>query len=202
MNLTVIDNHSVALDLLIKGPVLDAGCRGFTFMRYFSDLGHSVIGLDPGPDIVVPKELLDRPAWNYFYPYALVGPGHPPRAMLRMTDDAEARYVTPAGKENDPWIQCITLDDVTKQLNISQWDLIKLNVEGSEYDILAGIRGPVARQIVVSFHEHTGQKRGDAEIQRIIEHLSKWYKPLRHVRDERYCAGPNWWDSVFIQRDL
>lgn len=202
MNLTVIDNHSVALELLTRGPVLDAGCRGFRFMSYFAGLGHPVVGLDPSPDIQIPADLMDREMWGHFYAYALVAPGHPPRAMLRMTDDAEARYVTPAGKEGDPWIQCITLSDLTRDLKLAMWDLVKLNVEGAEYDILAAWPGPVARQIVVSFHEHTDRRRGDAAIERIIEHLGKWYKPIRHEKDVRYCAGANFWDSVFCLKGL
>ena len=204
--LVVVNNHSVAIDLLSKGPVLDAGCRGFKFARYFVDLGHPVVMLDPAPRVFSTDpttiNLFDRDPWAQFFPYALVGPGHPSKASLRMTDDPEARYVTMLPKENDPVIECVTVDEIMKRTGVVSWDLIKLNIEGSEYDVLGSWPGPIARQLVVSFHEHTDRKQGDAAIHRIIDHLAKWYVPIRHEFDERYCAGRNAWDSVFLLKEL
>lgn len=59
--------------------------------------------------------------------------------------------------------------------------------------------GPIARQISVSFHEHA-HPIGEARIKQIVAHLSKWYDPIRHIKDARYCAGENYWDSVFVLR--
>lgn len=206
MKLEVIDNHSVAVDLLTKGPVLDAGCRGFRFTEHFAKLGHPVIALDPSPDIEVPN--IEGERWSYFYPWALVGPGHPKRAYLRMTEDKEARHLTFAPKESDPAIECKTLDDIQAYLTpqngggFPQWDLIKLNVEGAEYDILNGINGPIARQIVVSFHEHTDRARGRAHCDAILERLSPWYKALNVVWERRYGCTENYWNVVLALKEL
>lgn|SRR3990167_2010013 len=202
MKLEIIDNHSVALDLLTKGPVLDAGCRGFRFSEYFAKLGHTVVMMDPSPDTVVPTKFQDFPAPKYFFPQALVAPDAPRSASLRMTDDAEARHVVYQGIAGDPAIRCMSINEVMDQSSVKQWDLVKLNIEGSEYGILRQWPGPIARQVVVSFHEHTNRRMGDTAIQEIMDHLAKWYVPIRHEFDERYCAGRNAWDSVVCLREL
>lgn len=200
--LTVVDNHSVAEDLLTKGPVLDAGCRGFHFAEHFAKRGHPVACMDPDPSVTPPPSLSDLVVWSHFLRAALVAPGYPKHMRLRMTEDAEARHITQAEQEGDPLIYCMTIADVMTDLHVSQWDLVKLNVEGAEYDILAQWPGPISRQIVVSFHEHTDRRRGEYAIQNIVEHLGKWYVPIRHEFDERYCAGRNAWDSVFCLKEL
>jgi hypothetical protein len=84
----------------------------------------------------------------------------------------------------------------------NNWDVIKLNIEGSEYDVLDTWPGPIARQIVVSFHEHTPRARGRAECDRLIAKMGQWYKAFNVVWEKRYCCSENYWDVLFIRNDL
>lgn len=202
MKLEVVDLHSFAPELLTRGVVLDTGCRGFRFGMHFLSLGHPVVFMDPALDVIPPREIYDAATWASHLGCALVAPGYPKTMRLRMTSDPEARHITHAVHEGDPVVPCMTIQEVMTTLSIQQFDLVKLNVEGAEYDVLGQWPGPVARQIVVSFHEHTDRGRGDAAIQRIVEHLGEWYTPVRHEFDERYCAGRNAWDSVFVLKEL
>ena len=196
---TVIDNHSVDLSLLTNRPVLDAGCRGFRFTRFFAGLGHTVLAMDPAPETYVPDDLRQTPHVR-FYKTALVGPSHPRQAYLRMTEDPEARHVQKSREsEGDPLVHCMTLADVMNA-TYREWDLVKLNIEGGEFDILATWPGPIARQIVVSFHEHTPQARGRSAIDYLIEHLAKWYDVHNHVWEKRYGCSENYWDTVLIRK--
>lgn len=196
---TVIDNHSVDLSIVGAGHVLDAGCRGFRFSRFFAGLGNRVVAMDPAPETYVPDDLRQMDNVR-FYKTALVGPSHPKQAYLRMTDDPEARHVVTAREtSDDPLVHCMTLADVVNGLG-GEWSLLKLNIEGGEFDILAGLEGPVARQIVVSFHEHTPQARGDIAIQGLINRLSQWYDVHQHVKERRYGCTDNYWDTVLIRR--
>jgi hypothetical protein len=88
---------------------------------------------------------------------------------------------------------------LSARFQVKQWALVKLNCEGAEYDILKTWPGPIASQIVVSFHEHIGAHVGH-NMDEIIAHLGQWYRTVQHVRDQRYCAGWNFWDSVFTLR--
>jgi hypothetical protein len=186
-DIKVIDNHSVAVDLLTKGPVLDAGARGFVFAKWFADRGHSVYALDPSPDLEAPKN--DNIAFIDFALTSLYG-----SALLDRTGDPGAWHLANSGLP----VQTVSLS----YFNEGNWDVIKLNIEGSEYDVLNTWPGPIARQIVVSFHEHTNRARGRAECDRLIDKMRQWYMPFNVVWEERYCCHANYWDVLFIRKDL
>ena len=206
MGIEIVDLHSVRTDLLTKGPVLDTGCRGFRFAEWFAKRGHPVVMMDPAPDVEPPKSLYDTATWHQFIKAALVGPAYPKSMRLRMTRDAEARHITHAAQEGDPVIDCVTIQDVMGNSvlgqNIAQWDVVKLNIEGAELDVLADWPGPIARQIVVSFHLHCPQGGSEADVARVMEHMARWYTPVQHVKDARYGAGINYWDTVLVLKEL
>lgn len=187
----VIDNHTVCMTALRGGAVLDAGCRGNRFGKYFRDKGHQVIGIDPAPDS------------DGEFRFALVSPDNTGIMDLVMTEDKEARYissgpVTGEGRQTVE-VQCLSIDELSEIFKISLWDVLKLNIEGSECEVLSSLTRPVARQIVCSFHMHTGRQTED-DILRAVRNLHQWYDTLQHKKDERFCAGMNYWDSVFILR--
>ena len=194
--LTVIDNHSVALEYLRKGPVLDAGSRGFVFSKFFAERGHKVVALDPGEDGFIPTGVS-------FLPVALMAQTMDGRLVL--TQDKEARYVIPEWKSADDQtarIKCLDIRAIMRDQSIDEWDLVKLNIEGAEFDVLSNWHPGVARQIVVSFHEHTARARGRAAVDALVEKLAADYHVLRHVWDERYCAGSNAWDTVLVRKGI
>lgn len=193
MNIQTIDNHSVAVDLLKGGPVLDAGCRGLRFAKWFSERGHRVIALDPAPEVEM--EFTNTLSVHKLALVAKVQAF----ANLVLTDDLEARFIG-----NGPGISvpCTTLRDISDTHRIWQWDVMKLNIEGSEYDILDQFPGPIANQIVFSFHEHTDRKRGRDECDRIIDKLGTWYDIHNRVWEERYCTYANYWDILAIKKGL
>lgn len=194
--LTVIDCHSVDLDAIAQGAVLDVGSRGFRFSDYFAKRGHRVIALDPG-------ENESPPPGVEFLKLALTGRmgGF---GKLVLTDDLEARYVVrPDADVDRPYLMvgCLTMPELMARVGVTEWDLMKLNAEGVEFDILDAMTAPIARQIVVSFHNHCGHaKRPEAEIDGLVARLSQWYRVVRHQWDERYGAGRNAWDTVLVRR--
>lgn len=195
MKIEIIDNHSVAVDLLTGGPVLDAGCRGLRFAQYFADKGHRVIALDPAPEIEPEVKGLVT-----VYKTALVAPSQSgTHVNLVLTDDLEARYI--GGGAGVP-VQSISLLPLSSECDVRQWDVIKLNIEGSEYDILEAWPGPIANQLVFSFHEHTDRKRGREECDRIVDRLKQWYDIYNQTWEPRYCTFANYWDILCIKRGL
>lgn len=201
MKLETIAEHTIAPDLLTGGFVLDAGCLGFEFGLEFCRRGHPVVFVDPAPDIEPPASLFDLPKWANFVRGAVVGEGYPSKMPLRMTADKQARHLTNAAKEGDPMVTTTTLHNLMREMNVEQWDVLKLDIEGAEHDVLMSIEGPIARQLTVEWHEHCAPK-GDAAIQAVVDHLSRWYVPVQHAKDKRHCLPENWWDSLFVLRDL
>ena len=195
MDIQVIDNHSVAVDLLKGGPVLDAGCRGLRLASWFAERGHRVIALDPAPEISAEVRGLISVYNVALVPQAQAGS----RVNLVLTDDLEARYI--GGGVGVP-VQTTSIASLSHECGVSQWDVVKLNIEGSEYDILETWPGPIANQIVFSFHEHTDRKRGREECDRIIDRLRQWYDIHNQVWEERYCTYANYWDVLAVKRGL
>lgn len=199
----VISEHSVRTDLLTNLPVLDAGCSGFVFFDEMSRRGHPVIGLDPAPDITPPETLFDRTPISHFFPRALVAPGHPKYARLRMTDDKQARYITNSviATAADPVVECVTLSAFMTELGITLLDVVKLDIEGGEYEVLRTWPGPVARQLSVEFHDHVAP-RPQETYDAIFEHLSRWYTVVQHEKTARHCLPPSYWDTLLVLRDF
>lgn len=193
--LTVIDNHSVDLDRVGKGPVLDVGCRGFRFAEFFLKRGNRVVALDPDAGLA-------PPAGVEYMNVALVG-SDVEMASLVLESDPEARHVVHFNEKPDKptlLVKCTNLERLTSACRVDDWELVKINAEGSEFGILDRIERPLAKQIVVSFHEHTPARRGRDEVDALVRRLGKWYDVLRHEWDDRYCAGVNAWDTVLIRR--
>ena len=195
LNTVTVDNHTFCPDLLTKGPILDAGSRGLRLSKWFAERGHRVIALDAGED--------ERADGVTFYKLALVGSKLAGKyARLIRTDDLEARYISPAEDAQGDRVPTSTLRNLSALMGVEKWDLIKLNIEGSEYDILDEIDGPIARQIVFSFHEHTGRARGREECDRIIRKLSAWYDVHNQVWEQRYGCSNNYWDVLLTERGV
>ena len=91
-----------------------------------------------------------------------------------------------------------TVESFRQRLGVPHWDVLKLDCEGSEYDILWNLSQPPATQISVEFHQHTAARRSEEFIAQIVAKLGQWYEVKLHIRDERHCCGFNWWDSLFV----
>lgn len=180
----VINGHSIELDLLPKRPlVLDVGCRGFAF-------GNAIKRLRPRSVIYE----LDIDDLDVPWPYNRAGIAHyDGTAGCSQEQDGEWRHIVPGSE-----VPIYTLKTFSKMAGVDRWDLIKLDCEGSEYEILKSFDRPWATQLTVEFHQHTQFRRKWAEIDRIIKHISKWYTVARHERDAESPGGGNYWDSLFI----
>lgn len=192
--LEVIDNHTVAVDLLTHRPILDAGSRGLRFASHFAKRGHRVIALDPGET--------EQAEGVESLPYALYA-NSSTELRLILTDDKEARYILErerhAGETYVP-VKAVSLSELMDQTGIAYWDVVKLNIEGSEYGVLENWPGAIARQVVFSFHEHTSRARGKAECDRIIDRLAQWYDVHNRVWERRYGCVENYWDVLLTER--
>lgn len=195
-SLHVIAEHTIDTALLTPaGLVLDAGCRNFNFARGLVDRGCRVIALDPDPTVTDPG--IEGVA---FFSLALAH--EPGERELVITHDPQARYLAPVGatvQEERRTVQATTLLGLMDTLGIARWDAVKLDIEGSEYDILLNWPGPVATQISVEFHEHCAP-RPQSVYDAIFAHLGQWYDVVQHAKERQHGCPENFWDTLMILR--
>lgn len=183
-----VASHTIVGDLLSGGWVLDAGCRDFIFSEYATRRGCRVVSLDPDPSVVDPNIV-----GIYFRSVAMAAERGTCRFAL--TDDVEARHLASAcSRGRDvPYVDVpvVTLSDLMKDFVVDVWDCVKLDIEGSEYGILADWPGPIARQITIEFHDHV-EHRPEYVYDDIYRHLDQWY-------DAIVCTPG---DSLFVLKEL
>lgn len=194
MKIEIIDGHSVATDLLRGDAVLDAGARGFRFSKWFADRGHKVLAFDPAPDLENPRIKNVN-----FYRMGVVGAGEPGSWRFVECEDKEASYLDRG--DGEKFVATSDLKGIMAFCRVDRFDVIKLNVEGAEYSIFETWPGPVARQVVVSFHEHTGRGRGREGCDLLVDRMRQWYDVPVHQWERRYCCSDNYWDTLFVLRE-
>lgn len=194
MNIQAIAEHSVDLDLLSGGICIDAGCRGFLFSEAMRDLGLKVWAMDI--EFFVPPEgirFIESGLFNYdgynFY---------------ANTKDTQAKHLFAS-----EGIKCQvkTLEAIygmaKRNLPDAEIDILKLDIEGSEYLVLSDPNfRPIPKQISVEFHMHAHRQLHDQYYDKCMENLLKWYEPVQHELTQAHGAGWNYWDSLFIRKDL
>lgn len=188
MKIVTIDGHSFDESRFRESPVvLDAGCRDFQFCRGMEARGCIVVTLDADKSI--------KPNISS----ALVGEGKPPSCWYIAAQEAGRVVFEPNPSLEE--VPTITIERVVSALG---WlDLVKMDIEGSEYDVLLTWPGPVAGQISVEFHEPTGQgtaKHGADIYDRILRHLGQWYDLVKHD-SLPYPGGVNYYDSLFVLKE-
>lgn len=185
-----IAEHSVAVDLLTGGICIDVGCRGFQFSSAMKDLGCEVHAYDiedmDAPEGISYNKLaiLDREGIAYF----------------KDTKDQQAKYITEWGIE----VECTHINTLLKKFSgDKEIDVLKLDCESSEYIILTAWDYQILpRQLTIEFHEHAHKHLHDLFFDKCIENLNKHYVPIKHDRYAAHGAGMNYWDSLWIRRDL
>ena len=178
--------HEHTLDTALLKPgctVLDVGCRGFGFgnelRKKFQAQVYEV-------DI---DDLGDTHSYYRCGIAAADGFGDVTNEL-----NPEARHLV-----NGNRVPVYTLDSFGKKVGVDHWDVVKLDCEGSEYDILWNLKEPLATQLTVEFHQHTPARRSEEFVAAIVKKLEQWYRVKRH----RLYGKPgclNYWDSLFVLR--
>lgn len=188
--LTEIHEHTVDLTLLPeKALIADLGCYGMEFTNYFRGLGHTVHAVD--------IQILDRYLGDYD---RIAIAGYNGETAIVRTDDLQATHVVNDlnGKE---LIACLTLETYMLMKNVNMYDLIKCDSEGSEYPMIMALTKPPARQLSLEMHLHTGVYTENA-VTEMVYHLSTLgYEAVSHKKEDRHCAGENYWSSLFILQE-
>jgi hypothetical protein len=176
-----IHEHSVDLSLLPQqANIIDIGARGFQFTNYMRELGHKVTPID-----------IDAFHNQTYYRIAITGKDG--RVGIEYGNDPQATRI----KEGDELLS-MRLDTFMNSIGLEFADLIKMDVESSEFDIIMSLKKPPAKQISCEFHLHLGVY-SQKEMVLMEDKLRKLgYGFAQHQLTDRHGAGLNYWDSLFI----
>lgn len=198
-----LDDELLGIGLLQKpGWVIDAGCRGFSFAYEMLCNYRNVYAIDI-EDLAVPKykhlynEITFKQAalTNYTGQTECYLFGNGTGNFIKgingvpgSTDDRPVETIT---------VPTITLQDIYKEIG-TDIDLLKLDIEGAEYQVLENIE-PIPRQITVEFHQHCHTDLHNTYFDKVFEHLCKHYNATLHVRE---WPQYKFMDCLFIRKDL
>lgn len=208
MNLQSLASHTVDLDLLPEEPtVLDVGCRWFDFTKAVAELrpASKVFALDPAEDVT--DGLLSFKCRDLIYrEIALVGSGNATQ-MLAHFSTGEGDFLTKQ-RHWDGWdkqpeiyeVDCMTIGELMLAEAVQHWDLVKLDCEGSEFDILEHWPGPIATQISVEFHDWDKPMYRSETYYDTLRKKLPWYKFAQHEFSKQ-GTGVGHWDSLLVLKN-
>lgn len=180
MTVTQIAEHNVCLDLLpANAKILDIGCRGFLFTNHFRSQGRTVFAVD-----------LDKLDGDY---HQVAISDRAGRCGIKRTNDPQATSI----QEGDE-VEQMTLHQFSEKVDVDFFDLIKIDVEGSEVEIIQSLTKAPAKQISIEFHLHTGIY-DERTVQSCVDKLiSLGYEIASHEKTNQHGAGLNYWSSLFV----
>jgi FkbM family methyltransferase len=173
----------------LSGVVIDVGCLGFDF---------SAAAIEAGASQVIAFDLEDLPpppdSRIHFLQRAVTSLGGERRFIQEQKRNAWR--LSPVGTHTT---ESCSLQDVLRDLSITEIDLLKLDCEGSELEILENLPDCV-RQISVEFHLHVWPKQ-KSRINHLIHHLSGKFDVIQHDLTQRFSGDKwNYWDTLLARK--
>ncbi|HEY3429382.1 MAG TPA: FkbM family methyltransferase, partial [Cyclobacteriaceae bacterium] len=154
---------------------------GMIFTNEMRRLGHSVLAID----IDDLKNLEDY--------YRVAIGGQDKRVGIKRTADPQATSIC-QGDE----VMCMTLNSLCKMARVDFFDLIKMDIEGSEYEVIMSLDKAPARQISIEYHLHTGVYGENEMLLMENKLLYLGYFPVQHDKTKQHGLSYNYWDSLWI----
>lgn len=193
------DGHSYDESLLTPGGcVVDVGARGFRFTQHMADIGQYVIAIEPDESC---EYLGDGGMMVHCLHEALVGDPYLSEAMYAGWSDGTGNMLAkerPAHAETYVAVPCLTLGALMEQECIDRFDLVKLDCEGSEYEILWNWPRHAAVQISVEMHDFLGMRPRESYYDELFAGPLRDYDIIQHEWREMSPENPipNYWDSL------
>ena len=199
-DLIIISGHTIIESDRPFRKVLDVGSRDYGFALPMAKMGCVVFAVEPDYSVSEPEH--ER---IHLVRGALVASKNVGIQELIKWDSGEGNHLDCVkGHHPDGSTMQKTICFSIQQITVGKiWDIVKLDCEGSEYEILLDWPGPIAGQITVEFHDFTGANpEGEKTYDRIFSHLGQWYDVVQHEKTTRFAAKvENYWDTLLVLKD-
>ncbi len=86
-------------------------------------------------------------------------------------------------------VEALTLGSLVTRIGVETVDILKLDLEGAEYDLLDGVKADQLqpfRQLFVEFHHHAVRHFSEADTRRIVERISGFGFHVFSLDDHNY----------------
>jgi FkbM family methyltransferase len=203
-----IDEHALNESILKKdGWVLDLGCVGFNFAKNIKQYVNNVIAIDANPSIVNTENVI-------FENIAITSDESQLSITYNIFDDSQGNSLYhPINDwckfQKSVKVPTTTIKKLMEKYNVNQFELIKLDIEGSEYDLLMNLDFKISKQYSIEFHEFRGMNPYTPNNEKYYDNLFKIMKPycdiIKHQKTNHpgfpLGLGLNYWDSLFILKE-
>ena len=213
--------HTYEPDLItIGGWALDLGCNDFIIVRHLLSLGLKVIGMDPIKNIGVPQDLASNHNFIYlqkacvgiktsvtqtYYEYNAWGANsiyNKPEMLHRPENAGHANNPLKTSYE----VELVTISELMATYNIDQFELIKIDTEGAEYEILENLPKKCTKQLSVEYHDFLGLTPiNDVELyhKQLLEKLDDYFLSYEQIEPLKGSTTEFQRDDVlYILKDL
>lgn len=197
-DIKVLAEHSVDVSLLKRdSKVLDLGMRYAGWSIAMLEHVDRVCAVDADSSIVCMI-----PQINFLN--AAVGPTAAIQSFIKF-GNGTGNFL----HENEPLprqctvedVHVFTLDDISDYFGVEWWDVLKIDIEGSEFEILHDLQKPIATQLTFELHMHTHKRKSQRYVDEIFNNLSQWYDfPVIDLSEKHGC-GMNYWDVLCILKN-
>lgn len=129
--------------------------------------GCSVYGFDPTPGSITYVADTDLPPDYHFFPYALCGSAGPRTFYpYNPRDGSFSADLAKRGTSEPFTTRCRTLRSLMEELDHQRIDVLKLDIEGSEYEVLESMLkdGVEVDVLCVEFHRSPGIRKMNASV--------------------------------------
>ena len=200
-----LSEHTIEETIINKtGYVLDLGCVNFSFSKDLLNYCDNVICVDPNTNIKnIPQGLIyenaalvhDDKKEITFYIYNDIQ-GY---SILNPNNDC-CRLV------NSITVKALNIKDIMDKYNIKQFELIKFDIEGAEYEILNTMDWTISKQYSIEFHDFRNMNPYSPDNEKFYEELrnktNNYIDIITHEKTRHPGfhgdTGLNYWDSLFI----
>jgi FkbM family methyltransferase len=205
--ITILE-HTIEETIIDKnGWILDLGCVNFGFSLEMKKYCNNIICVDPNPTI---KHIPD----GVFYEKAALVWDDKKEVEYFIYNDTNGYSLLNPSKD---WcqlqdkivIKSINFKDIMEKYNIEKFELIKFDIEGSEYEILQNMDWSISKQFSVEFHDfrfmNPHYPNNNKYYENLFDKIGDKFNLIKHDLTDHpgfpVGQGLNYWDSLFVEKN-
>lgn len=203
----LIDEHTIEESIINPdGWILDLGCVNFNFSQEMKKYCKNIICVDPNPTIQ------SIPEGIFFEKSALIS-GEEDEIEFFIYNNVQCYSLLNPQKDffhlvDKIKVPAINIQKLMTKYGITKFELIKVDIEGAEYELLQSWDWSISKQFSVEFHDfrfmNPNYPNNELYYQSLFENKLINHKISKHELSDHpgfpMGYGSNYWDSLFVEK--